>query len=98
LSSGHQIAPSTIYPGAAFVEQSATDGADGGQHAPRMGNAKSRRWRDGDSRSDKPSGAAARSPPVPQIQSGQTSVSTENSGGVETWVRKQKRARWRVVA
>ena len=38
---------------------SEADGAGGGQHAPRPGKTKSRRWRDGDSRSGKASGAAA---------------------------------------
>ncbi len=34
-------------------------GADGGQHAQTPAKGKSRRWRDGDSRSEKASGAAS---------------------------------------
>lgn len=38
---------------------SEADGAGGGQYAPKPAKCKSRRWRDGDSRSDKAGGAAS---------------------------------------
>lgn len=38
---------------------SEADGAGGGQYAPKPAKRKSRRWRDGDSRRDKASGAAS---------------------------------------
>ncbi len=38
---------------------SEADGAGGGQHARKLAKTKSRRWRDGDSRRGKASGAAS---------------------------------------
>ena len=51
--------PISSFPDVADEAVRAADGAGGGQYARTAAKGKSRRWRDGDSRSDKASGAAS---------------------------------------
>lgn len=51
--------PIESFPNVADGAVSEADGADGGQTARTFAKGKSRRWRDGDSRRDKASGAAS---------------------------------------